>query len=573
MVSTIGGLIGAQANTKRGRLIQRWQMLTQERESWMQHWSEITQFLLPRSGRYFADDRNRGHRRHHDIIDNTGGRSLRVLAAGLMAGATSPARPWFALTTTDPELAKFHPVREWLDDTQQRLMRAFAKSNTYRALHQMYEELGAFGSAVSLVVPDFERVIHHHPITVGQFCLQADYAGRVNTMFREFEVTVGQLVREFGINRVSESSRHAFNAGNLETAVRVVHAVEPRDDRNPRMLDNRNMPWRSIYFELSGNHDEVLRESGFRNFPVLAPRWAVAGGDIYGHGPGMEALGDIQSLQTEQIRKGQAIDYMTLPPIQIPGSLTGRDVHAQPGGKTILDKTNPNEKIQPLWEVRLDLNHLLEDIRDTRERINGSFFADLFLMLAHTDPRQQMTATEVAERHEEKLLMLGPVLERLHNELLEPLIDMTFDRMLEVGALLPPPPELEGTDLSIEFVSMLAQAQRAIGTNSIDRFIGITAAAANLKPNVVDKVDLDAMLDNYSRMLGVPPEMIVPDDEVAKEREARARAEQAADQTKLLGEQGKAMKDLSAAKTGGTPSALDAVAQFSSLGGTPAALQ
>ena len=146
------------------------------------------------------------------------------------------------------------------------------------------------------------------------------------------------------------------------------------------------------------------------------------------------------------------------------------------------------------------------DIQDVRQRINSSFYADLFLMLANaTDTR--MTATEVAERHEEKLLMLGPVLERLHNELLDPLIDNTFNRMVEANAIPPAPDELQGHGANVEFVSMLAQAQRAIGTNSIDRYVNNMGMVAQMKPDVLDKFDSDVWADSYADMLGVDPKL------------------------------------------------------------------
>jgi Bacteriophage head to tail connecting protein len=145
---------------KREQVLKRWNMLKNERSSWDGHWREISDYLLPRSGRFFTSDRNRGERKHNNIYDSTGTRSLRVLAAGMMAGMTSPARPWFRLTTSDPELDESSAVKSWLADVQRLMLMVFTKSNTYRALHSMYEELGAFGTAASIIVPNFDTVLH-----------------------------------------------------------------------------------------------------------------------------------------------------------------------------------------------------------------------------------------------------------------------------------------------------------------------------------------------------------------------------------------------------------------------------
>ena len=545
--------------TKKEKLITRWGHLRSERATWWSHWQEITTYLLPRNGRYFQQDRNKGHRRHNSIYDNTGTRALRTLGAGMMAGATSPARPWFRLGTADPELNSYGPVKLWLADVTQRMQLVFQKSNTYRTLHGIYEELGAFGTAGSIILPDSQNAIHHYPVTIGEYAIATDYQGRVNTLYREFQKTVGEVVREFGYNKCSTSVKNLYDRGSLDSWITLVHAIEPRDDRdrNYKKKDNMNMPYKSCYFETGSDGDQILRESGFKEFPAVIPRWGVAGGDIYGNSPGMESLGDIKQLQHEQLRKAQGIDYQTKPPLQVPSYMKNRDVDSLPGGVTFID--GAQGKIETAFNVNLNLDHLLRDIQDVRGRINSSFYADLFLMLANaTDTR--MTATEVAERHEEKLLMLGPVLERLHNELLDPLIDITFDRMVEAGLVPPAPEELQGMELNVEFVSMLAQAQRAIGTNSVDRYVNSMGMVAQMKPDVLDKFDSDAWADGYADMLGVDPSLIVAGPQVAKIRQARAQAQQAAAQQEAQNQAAENMSKLGKVDAG---NAMDMINQFS----------
>ena len=548
--------------SKRKLLLSRWGQLHNERSSWMAHWKEISDYLLPRSGRFFIEDRNKGDKRHNNIYDSTGTKSLRILAAGMMAGMTSPARPWFRLTTSDPQLDESAAVKAWLADVTRLMQMVFSKSNTYRALHSMYEELGAFGTGSSIVLADFDSVIHHYPLTTGEFAIAADHRGQVNTLYREFQVTVAQMVREFGRSNCSLTVQNLFDRGSLESWVSITHAIEPRADREPGKRDDRNMAFKSVYFENGGNEDQILRESGFKEFPALCPRWATSGGDIYGNSPAMEALGDIKQLQHEQLRKAQGIDYKTKPPLQAPSSMKSRDVDTLPGGVTFVDSASPNGGIRTAFDVNIDLSHLLADIQDVRERIKGSFYADLFLMLAN-NTNTNMTATEVAERHEEKLLMLGPVLERLHNEILDPLIEMTFTRMVEANIVPPPPDKLQGMELNVEFVSMLAQAQRAIATNSVDRFVGNLGAVAGIKPEVLDKFDADRWADAYADMLGIDPELIVPGDKVALIRKQRAEAMQAQQQAAMLNQGADTAQKLGSVDTSQQSALTDVTRAFS----------
>ncbi|MEY4672723.1 MAG: hypothetical protein RL148_507 [Planctomycetota bacterium] len=548
---------------RREKLYTRWGQLKSERATWWAHWQEITNYLLPRNGRFFVQDRNKGWRRHNSIYDNTATRALGILSAGMMAGATSPARPWFRLATADPDLNAYHPVKVWLEDVTRRMQIVFQRSNTYRALPQIYAELAAFGTSSSILLPDFDRVIHHYPVTVGEFCISTDYKGKVCTFMREFELTVSQLVKEFGLENVSNSVRNLYERGSLDQWITVIHAIEPREDRDVGKRDNLNMPFRSCYFEVGGEANKFLRESGFEDFPVLAPRWALAGGDIYGSSPGMEALGDIKQLQHEQLRKAQVIDYQTRPPLQVPASMKNRDVETLPGGISYVDGATPQAGIRTAFEVQLNLQHLLMDVQDVRERIRSAFHADLFLMLANaTDTR--MTATEVAVRSEEKLLMLGPVLERLHNELLDPMVELTFTNMMRAGLVPPAPEELQGQDLNVEFVSMLAQAQRAIGVNGIDRMVANLGAVAQLKPDVLDKFNADQWADAYSDMLGVDPKLIVASADVALLRQARDRANAAKEQAAMMQQQAATASSLARTPTGAQPNALqDIVSMFS----------
>jgi len=528
----------------------RWSALETERSSWVSHWQELSTVLFPRAGRFSADDRNDGKKRHNNIYDRTGTGALRILSAGMMSGVTSPARPWFRLKIPDDALMEYQPVKVWLAQVTRKMQAVFSQSNTYRVLHQLYEELGAFGTGNTLIMDDFEKGIHLYPNTVGRYALATDYRGQVDTSYRELQKTARQLVQEFGAPNCSTAVNNMVNNGNADSWVTIVHAVEPRAERDTRARDSKNMPWASVYFEKGGDGDKLLRESGFERFRVLAPRWYTSSEDVYGQSPGMEVLGDIKQLQHEQLRKSQGIDYQTRPPLQGPSSLKGEEVDILPGGYTVADTANAGGGVKQLFEARIDLNHLLLDIQDVRQRIREGMYSDLFLMISQA-VSTNMTATEVAERHEEKLLMLGPVLERLHNELLDPLIEITFERLLKAGVLPPPPEELIGVNLEVEFVSILAQAQRAIGANSTDRFVGNLGAMAQIKPDVLDKFDADRWVDNYADQIGVDPELIVGNEQVALIRKSRAEQQQAAAAADQAAKAAETAAKLGTVQTGG----------------------
>ena len=529
-------------------LSQRWGALKKERSSWMGQWMEVSANLLPVNGRYFISDRNRGFKRFNSIYDSTGTRALRVLSAGMMSGMTSPSRPWFRLSVSDSDLMQYQPVKVWLNAVTDQVGDVMAKSNLYRVLHTMYEELGAFGTSAALIAEDYKNVIHLHPFTIGEYAITTNWKGDVTTLYREFDNTVGAIVAEFGLENCSSAVKSAYQRGTLDQWITIVHAIEPRTDRDPNKKDSINMPWRSVYFERSSTNKSVLRESGYKSFPCVCPRWQTVGGDIYGVSPGMEALGDIKGLQSQEFRKLLAIDYQSNPPIQVPSSMKNRETELFPGGVSYYDAQSGSQGIKTAYEVNLDIRNLLASQQDTRQRVNAAFFSDLFMMISSQDTGR-MTATEVAARNEEKMLMLGPVVERLNNELLDPLVETVFERLLSAGMLPPPPEELQGHDLNIEYVSMLSQAQKAVSTNSIDRFVGNLGQIAQLRPDVLDKFDPDHWADLYSDKLGIDPELILPSEQVALVRQQRAQAQQQAQQQEAMMNASQTAKNLGQTST------------------------
>ncbi len=512
----------------RTRCMSRWQDLDNEFSSWREHYREISKVLLPRSGRFLPTENNRGDlQRYNDIYDNTGTRALRTLAGGMMAGMTSPARPWFRLTTMNPELDEAYAVKAWMSKVTNLMQLIYNKSNIYRTLQMSYEELGAFGTSAAIILDDYDKVIHCMPLTIGEYRIATGPRGNINTLYRQFRMTVAAMVEEFGYEHLSRQSKQMYDNGKFDQWVTVINAIEPRDYRDLNKRDSKNMPYRSIYFEMGARDDDgILRETGFRQFPVLAARWYVTGGDIYGTCPGMEALGDLRQLQQQSLAKSTAIAYQANPPVVLPADLKNNGADLQPGGNIWADNPAQAQMVRSAFDVNLRLDYLTQDMSDVRQRIDQAFYKDIFMMLASGKDRM-MTATEVAERHEEKMLMLGPVLERLNAELLDPLIALTFDRLVQANLLPPIPDELQGQELNVEFVSILAQAQRAITTNAIDRFTQNLGVLIQFKPEVADKFNADYWVDYYADALGIDPQLIVSSDQVALIRQQRQEAQQA----------------------------------------------
>jgi head-to-tail connecting protein len=514
--------------------------LKTDRTSYEPHWRELRDHFQPRTGRFQIGEERKGDKKHQYIVNNTTIRASNTLSSGLMAGLTSPARPWFRLSTPDPGLAEIESVKQWLHAVALKMRDLFTKSNLYNVLPSMYTELGVYGTALALVIEDDEEVFRFMPITIGRYWLATNFKSRVDSVYREMSMTVRQLVQQFGLDNCSGRVQNMHSTGNLESPITVIHCIEPNEDFGDGALGPAGMRFRSSYWEVGGDKDKYLRQSGFRSSPLLAPRWDVLAEDVYGSSPGMNALGDAKQLQLQEKRKAQAIDKLVDPPMTAPTSLRNQRVSLLPGDVTYVDVNQGQQGYIPVYQIKPDLQGMLLDIEACEERVNAAYFVDLFLMLAMSD-RRQITAREIEERHEEKLLMLGPVLERLNDELLDPLIDRCFsimvdrsrpfwDGVIDGEPLIPPPPEeMQGQNLKVEYISVLAQAQKLVGISSVDRLIGFVGqlAAVPQWADAVYKIDPMQVVDEYADMLGTSPRITRSDDDVAAILEERAQQQAA----------------------------------------------
>ena len=262
----------------------RLEALRSERSSFIPLWRELSDYHLAHRGRFLTSDRNKGFKRNTKQLNNTSRLASRTLASGMMAGITSPARPWFRLGSGDKELDNISAVKIWLHEVQIIMYKVFAASNTYNSLHQLYSELGVFGTAAMGIFHDFENVIWCKPYTIGSYMLGMNGQNVSDTLYREYELSVGQVVKQFGIDNVSDSVKKQWETGNTEAWVKVVHTIEPNDDRDRNSVKASDKPTRSVYYEANRNSrdgkDENFRESGIDDFPIVSPRWDVTGEDV-----------------------------------------------------------------------------------------------------------------------------------------------------------------------------------------------------------------------------------------------------------------------------------------------------
>lgn len=562
--------------TKRMRLEKMRGQLRSEREPFMAYWRDLASYILPRSPRFLVTDVNKSAGRvNSKINDGTATLAARTLAANMMAWITSPSRPWLRVNVQDPDLAELDDVKAWCFTVTQRILAAFNRGRVYNSLAVMYKEMPTFGQAPVLIEEDLEHVLRTTVFPPGSFMVARGERGTVNMFCREYRMTVRQMIEAFSNSadpdwtKFSDHVRSLWEDGMRETWVDICHQIYPNQEYSETKRQARYKRFASCYYEAgySGvreqnylsdtDQEKFLRESGYDYFPVLCPAWEVTGEDSYASDcPGMTALPDVKSLQVNEKRCAQAIEKTVNPPMIAPVAMRQKRVSMIAGDVTFMDVPQGQDGIKPLYQFNPPIGDLEEKSQQARERIKRAYFEDLFLMMALDPKTQPVTAREVEERHEEKLLALGPVLERLNSELLDPLVDITFKIMWDQGLIPPPPEAIKGADLKIEYISLMAQAQVAAGAGNLQEFLFALGQLASLKPSALDALNEDEFVYALAETRGLDPALLRSEDEVLGMREARAKLQAQQAMTEAIPAGAKAVKDLASAESGNGTSVL-----------------
>ena len=530
------------------------------RAPWWHAWREISDFFLPRRYPWLLTDKETRSAsiRNRQLLDSTSITALRTLATGMMNGITSPARPWFRLRIEgfDVEEAP-HDTKVWLEEAGQRMLTIMAESNFYNSLGILYLEWCAFGTASMSIYEDFEDVIRCHNHAIGEFYIDTDEDGRVTRHARKFMRTAEQTVAMFGEDNVSPTVLADVKAGDVRrfNPVQIYHLIEKNEP--PIEGVRRSAAWRESYWEAGKDLDRVLRVGPLDEPPNISVRWETYGTDVYGSSPCMDALPDVRQLQQMIKQRAKGLDKMVDPPMLINKKLASQPKSMLPGGHTYVAGQDLQSGARPAYQINIPFQELNMDIAACQARIRQVLFNDLFRMISELETVR--SATEIDARREEKLILLGPVLERFESEGLSPCIERIFNICLRAGLFPPAPPDLAEAEIKIQYVSIMADAQRAVGTVSIERYLQLLGNMAGIFPESLDVPNPEEIIREYAESIGVKTKLQRSRAEVAEVRAARQEQEQISQ----AAEQGQALiggaQQLSQTDMGGGQNALSAL--------------
>jgi len=490
--------------------------LQAKRQVWESHWQEVADYMLPRKSDVNTE-RTRGDKRNIKIYDSTAVHSLELLASSLHGMLTSNAQRWFQLRYKEAILNDSDEAKEWLEDAMDKMYIAFHRSNFQQEIFENYHDLIAFGTSCLFIEEDEQDIIRFSARHIKEIYITENERGFVDTIYRKFKLTAKATLEKFGKDNVSKDTIVKFQKTPFDD-IEIVHVVRPRSVFDPNKLDKNNMPFQSVYMEYETGH--IISIGGYREFPYVVPRYLKASNEIYGRSPGMNSLPDVKVLNTMVKVSLKAAQKQVDPPLLVPDDAMILPVRTAPGSLNYY-RSGSRDRIESLnigANNPLGLN--MEDQR--RRSISRTFHVDQLLI----QENRTMTATEVMQRNQEKMKILGPVIGRLQQELLQPLIIRVFNIMLRNKLFLAAPEILTNQEVDIEYVSPVAIAQKGSQLEGIMRGLEIFGSISQLAP-VTDYIDENGLVKQIINVLGLPAKMIKSDKQVQELRAVRQQ-EQAA---------------------------------------------
>lgn len=494
------------------KILDRQDVLEKQRTNHQSLWQTLYDNIVPRKGDVITT-RQEGDKRGHDLFDSTAINSNTLLAGALHGMLTNPETRFFDLVMNDPALDDQVEVKAWLQEVSQRMFLVLQNSNFQTEVHEIYIDQGAIGNACLYMAEHDESIIHFNARAMKEIFIQENNLGLVDIVHRKFKWTPRQMVQEFGLKNLPENIQDLYNKGSADP-MEIIHAVEPKSDEKKNYFE-----FMSAY--VLRDEETIISKRGYKEFPYAVPRWTKTSGETYGRGPGHDALPDVLMLNAMMETTLKGAQKTVDPPLMVTDdSVIGR-VRLIPGGLTMVRPMTSNDPIKPLiTDARIDFG--FQAIEAIRKSVRSAFFVDQLQL----NQGPQMTATEVMQRTEEKLRLMGPVLGRQQFEFLRPVIDRLFGIMVRKNLIPPAPQVLQGKKFDVKYSSLIAKVQRTNQGQDLSRAIATAAPILQLFPDAKDNMDGDKAFKHVMSIYDVPQKILASESDVKKIRAGRTQAQQ-----------------------------------------------
>jgi hypothetical protein len=513
---------------------QRFEQLVASRQVVQARWDECEMFIAPfRGGRFFNEQRGESQKDYQSIVnvwDSTAIMGAQRLAASIHAAITSPAIRWFRLAFRDAKIQKDKAAKSWLDDCSDRMFDEIQASDFNTEISCAYQDMVVFGPSAMIEeanTPKFPGLWNGLDFTcvpIREIYFEEDEKSRARVFYRRLQWTPVQILSKFAEKTPEWIRSKAEVSTGVEDRIDLIFCIFKRDEIKPMRLGESAAPTLRPYgykYVLRNTGDEIGDEGGYYEMPAFVARWEKTSGSIWGHGPGMIALPTVKYLNAWMEAQKNSAEKQVDPAMLVTERGLISDPDLTPGGITV---------VRSLDEIKMFESGARQDVAvqvlmDLREMVR-KFFREDDLQLKSSP---QMTATEAQIRYELMNRLLGSTLARIQNDLLDPLLQTTFNIMYREKQFPETPQSILDTraEMQIEYLGPLMRSQRTDEVGSIERLFQSVGNAAQFFPEVVDVLDPIAAIREIAERLSTPADCLRDENEIVKLKQARQQMQAA----------------------------------------------
>lgn len=501
----------------------------QGRQNFEVLWQQVARLVLPRKA-FFKEKVSPGTERTRWILDSTAPRALELFASSIHTLLNNPATRWFSLSARrdDGTIIDTVAVKEWFEIVENIMLNAMTRhsANVYSHLHQAYFDLGAFGTAVLYVDSmrsrdDDLRIKAYH---LGDCVIDVDENGLVNELHREFKYTASQAKARWPDRNLGRSIEELFKTADAKSRskrIKFFHAVLPVDEKLKELLppEIQDATFASVWVN---KDDRIVVATGrFDEFPYVVPRWYVNEREIYGRSPGITMLPDIRMVNRIKDTLLRALEKFVDPPLLLPDGGMVSPIRLSPGSVSFSDGNIQPVQLIPQTGAGIQAGQF--ELEKIREVIREGFFIPLFA----TPESPVKTATQVLQEADERNRALSPMLVRQQSELFDPLVRRTFRVMDRVGMFPPPPDDLAGSVIDVQYNSPLVASQKqseSLGTARMIESYQLYVATTQ-DDSIFDNLDRDEIAKVFHEGSGAPTRVLKSEGEREEQRDEEDAAE------------------------------------------------
>jgi len=506
--------------------------LKSQRGNWDNTLQEVAEYVLPRKAEFtrtWAD----GEQRNRELYDSTPEDAAQLLAAALHGLLTNPSTSWAGFRSERGGEEVSDGARQWKDDAINTFFDVLSREETSFTpqIHEFYLDLAAFCTGI-FYSEEREGGISCRTYNIANVMFSENANGIVDSVYRTQQMTARQIAAEWGEDKVHRAIKECLR-DTPEKRFEIVHAVIPRKDaKRVGARSSREKPFASYWIDAANQH--LLSEGGYDEQPYNVARWSKSSGELLGRGPGLTALPFIRSLNAMALTAMMAAEKMADPPLIAPDDGFLGPINSGSGGISYYRTSIPGQggdMIRPL-PVSADLPAIQSMIEWRSNAIRRIFMNEQLQSFENPN----MTATQVLAIQAEKMRVLGPVLGRLQVEFLSPFVNRVFNILLRQGVIPPPPPELQGKDLAVEYINPISNVQKQEQAQSFSQAVNYISPLVQTDPSSLDNFNYDAIVRDSQEIFGYPSKYLRAEEDVAQLREQRAQQQQAMMEAQLAKE-------------------------------------